>query len=93
MKIKELLDSPEKWTKGYWAKTKEDENISPLDIYASKWCLVGAVRFCYQNIEYNVLARIKEALNNFSVGGLTEWNDAPERTFEEVKALVNKLDI
>lgn len=93
MKTKELFDKPEKWTKGHYSLMSNGEPCLPFMGDAVCWCLAGAVHFCYQD-NYKLRDAVFKTIDN-SLGYLTisEWNDAPERTFEEVKALVEKLDI
>lgn len=78
MKVKEFL-TPERWAKG------DDVYLDNRD------CLLTAICRCYEDsqVEWGIKRRVREAVN----GSLIDWNDAPERTFQEVKALVEKLDI
>lgn len=103
MKIKDFLDTPEKWTKGNIAKTVEGEPASPHNPEAVCWCLSGLIVKCYSSpnediIPYSKFYKIRNKITEYL--GVTRgsaewirWNDAPERTFEEVKNLVEKLDI
>ena len=97
MKMKELLDSEEKWTKGTYARDKRGKGISPICSNAVCFCLLGAIEKCYssekkENLDYAVISKIRRHLN-LRTGTIACWNDAPERTFEEVKSLVEELDI
>ena len=51
----------------------------------------GALLACYEGAEFERV----EALLSQTLGrlGMITWNDAPERKYEEVKALVDELDI
>lgn len=92
MKIKELFSGPEKWTKRAYART-QDGAVAPCDSAgAVRWCLVGALEKCYPDHADKRTARaaIHAAIKK---GTIPEWNDAPGRTFAEVKELVEKLDI
>ena len=91
MKIRELLSDETKWTKGAFARTKDDVEIHSVSSYAVRWCLLGAMNKCYRDRAPLVMKSV-EATCGGSMN-LVEWNDAPERTFAEVKALVDKLDI
>jgi hypothetical protein len=71
-----------------------DDEFSPK---ACQWCLAGAAFRCYstngevnQNLIY-ILSRIRKYLT----GGisLSEWNDSPERLFDDVWQLVTELNI
>lgn len=82
MKIKELLVSEEQWTKGML--TRGHNGV------AKQWCLLGAIVQCYSDEEIKAIA----AKIHTEVGpNITGYNDAPERKFSEIKALVEKLDI
>jgi hypothetical protein len=98
MKVKELLDSPERWTKGFQARNALGRPAMANSKQAMCWCLGGAINRCYPTIEHRrvVLDRIFETVPEIVVlhnDSLAEWNDAPERTFEDVRALVEELDI
>lgn len=58
MKIYELLDSPEKWTKKYYARDKAGYSTNSCDNYACCWCLVGAAMKCYGNMGSDVIVSV-----------------------------------
>lgn len=90
MKIKELLTDETKWTQFAVARDALGGRVHANDPTACKWCLLGAIAHCYpgsfvgdkvrSTIEYHVL--------NISI-----WNDAHWRTFQDVKELIERLDI
>lgn len=88
MKIRELLTDESKWTQGTLAEDAKGNRVSVLSPNASSFCLVGAVVRCYDKTT-DVVDRIAREVND----EVTNWNDADGRTFEEVKALVEWLDI
>lgn len=89
MKIRELLDSPEKWTKGELARNLHGVAVAPTARGACQWCLVGAIFRCYPNALV-VYRRVQDYLLGRSV---SFWNDREETTYELVKALVDEMDI
>lgn len=89
MKAWELLDSPEKWCKGANALTSDGMEVSACDPRACRWCLEGALRKCYGSFDLKIQA-VRDALNTHYV---FEWNDAPERTFEEVRNALIAADV
>lgn len=94
MKVRELLDSPEKWTKGGFARTPEGEHVFPNHAQAVCFCISGAIDFCYSGEKrYAVYRQLNEKIAAKQWQDIYAWNDAPERTYEEVKALVDELDI
>jgi len=91
MKIKELLTDESKWTQRSFAKTSSGRTVTWDDPEACCWCLAGAGRKCYGWTVWRDSIRdvIEAEINTDSV----YFNDFPKRTFAEVKALVEKLDI
>lgn len=93
MKIRELLTDKSKWTKGYDAQDISGERTSPMSEEAVCWCLAGALHRCYLP-EQRQEIQDKIGLNiSILFASIVGWNDMPDRTFEEVKALVEELDI
>lgn len=88
MKIRELYTDKSKWTQGANARN-ELGALCRFDL-GTCFCLMGAATKCYGFHEStNILLRINKALS----GSVVDWNDAPERTFEDVKELVERLDV
>lgn len=98
MKIKELLVTEDKWAKVGFAYDKEGKMVSSTAPEAVKWCLLGAATICYgddhQHFEEVVRLIVEyvegQSVRYVNVGG---WNDTPERTFADVRKLVEELDI
>ena len=95
MKIRELLSDESKWTQRAPAKTSLGRPVNSDNPEAVCWCIAGAARHCYgDTFETNeILRRVCNKLEISAFLGYIDWNDAPDRRFEEVKALVNALDI
>ncbi len=85
MKVKELLTGPEKWTQGHLMVDASGTIYGP----PVRWCLLGAVHHCYGKQASPIAIQINERLG----WGMVKWNDQPERTFEDVRQLVNEMDI
>ncbi len=92
MKIKELLAKPEAWTKGAWARDFQNTSVHGRNPMACCWCLGGALDLCYNYEEQYAICKL---IHNEACISLTiaEWNDAPERTHQEVLDLVTRLDV
>jgi len=90
MKLQELFTDPTTWCQRDFAQTSTGISIGPSNPEATCWCLAGGIMKCYPTEEYGI---IRNTLSRRIGGPLLDWNDAPERTFEEVKALVEELDI
>lgn len=95
MKVKDLLTDEKKWIKKYQAVDNFGKDVSIFDTRACKWCLYGAVIKCYGagdrgfiNV-YKVLFKIRREIGC----AITTWNDSTERKFDDIKRLVEKLDI
>jgi len=91
MKIKELFSNDSsRWTRGANAR---DINGAREDVDSNSalcWCLVGASIKCYGRSSWSYICdKIVDKVGCRVV----DWNDAPGRTFEDVKALVEELDI
>ena len=91
MKIKELLSSEDKWCQGSLSKTQNGKGCFSFAEEAVSWCLVGAIYKCYHNSIAcsSVMFLIKNELGD----KVLEWNDDPTRKFEDVRELVERLDI
>ena len=84
-KIHEMLKGPENWVQGKMGTSQ------------SCHCLYGWLNVCYwgeledSQVYSRNMERIREHIGGD--GAIAKWNDHPDRTFEEVKALCVKLDI
>lgn len=93
MKIKELLSDKSKWCQKHCALDVNGipaESISPEAVC---WCLFGAMRKCYRDssgVKFDAIWTIIEIALGQSA---THWNDHRDRTFADVKALVERLDV
>lgn len=96
MKVRELLSDKSKWTKRWYARTKDGFKTNATSKDAVSFCLLGAIEKCYGteffcNLPNDVKGKLYERFGSASKP--SSWNDANERTFEEVKTLVDELDI
>lgn len=90
MKMRELFSDASKWCQGWFAKTIGGVLCSEFSEKAVCWCLSGAIWKCYPGLDSDdVRRKIVDTIHT----DIPYWNDAKERTFEDVKALVEKLDI
>lgn len=83
MKPSQLLDKPEKWIKGSLARTADGNSIYPESLAAVSWCLGGCLIRLYPTKTCEELA---ELAGFPSWGKLVDYNNAPERTFADVRA-------
>ena len=91
MKIKDFL-TESNWGKGQYAEDADGNVFTVQDTKGVKFCLIGAAMRCYPDPD--ALAYIHQVLD-LEIYDMTvvKWNDMPERTFAEVKAVIEKLDI
>lgn len=87
--LQEFFADESRWTKGYYFR---DENGSPCSLEeATCACLAGARRIVYGD-NTKEEDTIKDLLYD-SLGIIGNWNDASERTIEDVRKLVRELNI
>jgi hypothetical protein len=82
MKVYELLAKPEAWLQGGPVIYQGGKEVS--------WCLMVALDKVYGADASHHTDIIKAKTKSYSI---VSWNDAPERTHEEVLALCKELDI
>jgi hypothetical protein len=101
MKAWQLLDSPEKWTQGVFARDKHGWECDWRSEEAVRWCVKGALNCCYLKVgdsasEYcrildKIYGHLKE--NDPEFTSLTDWQDSPQRKFEEIRSVLQELDV
>jgi hypothetical protein len=91
MKVHELLDTPDKWTQGVYAKDSYGSEVDFNSEAAVCWCLQGAITHRYTSYrdEEGVFEDIQARLGVH----LVDWNDKDGRTLDEIRALCLELDI
>lgn len=95
MKVHELLTEPARWTQDAFARDERGHAVSERGDSACSWCLVGAVQRCYSDLHERavVFGKIMDSGPMLTAYCVSEWNDAEDRRFAEVRALVLDLDI
>lgn len=91
MKIRELLTDEAKWTRGAYARNKENRATGTRNDDAVRWCLMGAKWKCYYDTDQHESVSGALEAEIGSGWNLTRWND--NATFADVKALVERLDV
>lgn len=96
-KVKDLLTSSRKWTKGTLARDNQGHPVSTGSKAAVRFCLVGAIFHIYWTYEkankaISKLERLLEKLlhEKRCIGA---WNDDPKTKFKDVKELVEKANV
>jgi hypothetical protein len=102
MKLKELLDKPEKWTKGVCARDSNGLPIKSGDKNAVCWCLSGATHQCYPESPFEIYKKVLDAAVELRYWTFTDvWigaaiinlNDREGITFEDIKAILEHADV
>jgi hypothetical protein len=81
MKLRDILKTEKEWTKGHYARNKEDEPVSIYDVDACKFCLIGAYHRSNASLS-SIVAAISKLFPDR--GYVTEFNDHRETTFDDV---------
>lgn len=76
----------EQWTKGTYARDKNGKEVPSSDPSATRWCSVG---WTYKVSDHPIGAwDLQDALEAaLPDEEIPDWQDAPERTFSEVRSL------
>lgn len=93
MKVYELLAKPEVWTKGAYARNKEDMPVGTTAKDACKFCLYGALLKCYSNDTSKRLDIMNILADKHGISSIVLWNDSEETTHDKVVKLAKDLDI
>lgn len=96
MKIRELLTDESKWTKGSSARYDNNFVCLPASEDAVKWCLMGALVKCYSYTPESYT--IQEKMRNYTIKtkgfyNIVYFNDHGSTKFEDIKTLIDALDI
>ena len=88
-KISELLTDESKWCRFDPARDKDGIPTAPKSPEAVRWCLLGAASRCgYTFDERSSFFYTAEKKISPEGAAITGWQDAPERTFDEVRELL-----
>jgi hypothetical protein len=90
MKVAELLSDESKWTTRFLARDVNNNSCHFNEIYACKWCMLGAILKCYgRDLDGYNKAHLK--IRDMTGYDIVGFNDSA--TYEEVMAVVRKADI
>jgi hypothetical protein len=92
MKLSELLTDASRWTKNHYAIDTEGRPVQSRSPQAARWCLSGAICRCYSTQDERLTAEeaLREAAGTLDI---VAWNDAFERTFADVRALIERAGV
>ena len=91
-KIRNLLCEERYWAQRAFARDALGDPCDGKGEDAVCWCLLEAIDCCYPAYEGDsIIYRIKQHLAH--PDSIADWQDDPERTFAQIRALVEALDI
>ena len=94
MTLQELFADPQNWTKRSYARDQTKKKCLSHSQEAVSWCVLGGIRKCYvdpaEHIE--VIGRILKLLKGRYLF-ITEWNDDPATTIQEVQAVLKEANV
>lgn len=87
-KARELLSDPARWTQNAYARDVTGRGVPPTSSSATCWCLIGALAAAEGSqcgVSFIAVSeKSKAAVDAFNETHLPIWNDAPDRTHNEV---------
>lgn len=87
---KALIDTPEKWTKGWFARSANNRRVRQGSNKACRWCVVGAVGVA-SGSSGSCAARALAALRECcSEDFIADFNDDPATTHADIMALFDR---
>jgi hypothetical protein len=99
MKVRDLLTHESKWTQYSLARNRVSEGCLVNSPGAAKYSLLGAVYATYGDKTPKARRAITKLVVaaglpvDVPVQRLATWNDDAERTFEEVRKVIEKADV
>lgn len=90
----EWLTGPDRWVQKHMAVNADDRPVGTQSSTACRRCLLGILLWIYEDGDKYLKAceRVMAALNLPGYVLIQTWNDAPERTWEEVRDLLVRAD-
>jgi hypothetical protein len=82
-----FFDKPKKWTQYASARDKDGLPTVCNSKNAVSFCLLGALTVI-EDYHYENRFSLYYTLKNYLEENIHEWNDAPERTFEDIQIML-----
>lgn len=90
--LQALLSGPEKWTQGVMAKDANGITRTARSDEACCWCFYGAMKRLVVEWSWE-FTHLRGAAERAGItGSLSDWNDAPERTFADIVSLMARME-
>jgi hypothetical protein len=92
-KAYQLIDAPEKWTQGVVARQADGTPCRAHDPRAVAFCVSGAVQRVYYRPGEWIHGAFTTLLHAIGGGRPGDWNDDPQRTWQEAYELLKGEDL
>lgn len=86
---RKLIEKPENWCKGAYARTARDYEVGPKEATATKWCVFGAVWKVADDPNGIAASNARWALNEQADGAVL-LNDTTSTTHADVLAAFDR---
>lgn len=89
----ELLEDPDHWTQGVFARDRAGNSVKPWDPDACRWCMEGApekVGFGHPHAVDVTTRLLNDALGRGTNTNAAHYNDATGRRHSEVLAVIRR---
>ncbi len=97
MKAWQILSSSEKWTRGALARDKHGQAVAIIDPAATCFCASGAIIKAYGHGTtrcHDAFSDVGEYIHlKTQFSGIPGWNDHTGQRWEEVHAVLKKLNV
>lgn len=95
MKLKELFTDANKWTQHEMCRDINGKAVGLRNKRAVSFSLLGGVEKYYlqSKSQRGLFEEVIPKIKSYTKSNIVNWNDDPRRTFEDVRKLVNDLDI
>jgi hypothetical protein len=94
-RLAEILNGPDKWTQGAASRDAEGHSVRWSDPSAIRFCLTGACAKAASKengyVENAVFVPLLDRIESMLKESITAWNDKEGRTFNEVRAVIERL--
>jgi hypothetical protein len=94
MTLQELFTDESRWTKDAFARNAKGKARGPLEPDAVRWCLMGALDFCYgpKSRQQATLRRKIETSPSYHTG-IAQFNDSTETTFADIRKVIEEANV
>jgi len=103
MKVRDLLHRPQEWTQNAFARDLDGNEVDADSPSAVCWNLSGAINYCYfltvpeeiktGDYKESLAQKMHQIIDIIGTPDVWDWESLPERTFEEIKSIIVRVDI